>query len=126
MKSIDFCYWLQGWFELFEPPIINQKQIQTIQEHLSLVYQYDKEIIPFCAELQGLLLFVQPVELDAATTQKIKNRLNETFLKQIDSRYTPQEHAALNAIHKPEMFTHEWMTTDDNGNKLPPRVFAKC
>jgi len=100
MKSIDFCYWLQGWFELFDPPIINQKQIQTIQEHLSLVYQYDKEIIPFCAELQGLLLFVQPVELDAATTQKIKNRLNETFLKQIDSRYTPQEHAALNAIHQ--------------------------
>lgn len=127
MKSVDFCYWLQGWFELFTPEKISSEQVKTIKAHLDLVYEHNsKEMLPFCAELQGLFQFTSLTEFDEVLTQKIKERLSDTFLNHIDSRYSPHQHALLDTIHSAPMFSEEWSTTDDNGNKLPPGVRAKC
>ena len=41
MKSVEFCYWLQGLFELGEPKSLNEKQTELIRRHLSMVFSHE-------------------------------------------------------------------------------------
>jgi hypothetical protein len=50
MKSRDFCYWLQGYFEIHgnrpvcEPEStyhLNESQIQMIKNHLAMVFKHE-------------------------------------------------------------------------------------
>lgn len=48
MKSRDFCYWLQGFFELYgagpkrhDDMALNGYQVEMIKRHLALVFQHD-------------------------------------------------------------------------------------
>jgi hypothetical protein len=42
MESKDFCYWLQGFFELSEPnKPLTTEQVQIIKNHLKLVFLYE-------------------------------------------------------------------------------------
>ena len=48
MKSRDFVFWLQGFFELNEPESdpkgLTPYQVKMIKAHLSLVFQHDADI----------------------------------------------------------------------------------
>lgn len=50
MKSVEFCYWLQGLFELENPKTLNAKKTQSIRKHLQLVFKH--EIDPSYPESQ--------------------------------------------------------------------------
>lgn len=41
MKSRDFCYWLQGFFELTEGNAVTEVQIATVKKHLALVFAHE-------------------------------------------------------------------------------------
>ena len=41
MKSVEFCYWLQGLFEVGEPVTLNEKQVELIKRHLNLVFIHE-------------------------------------------------------------------------------------
>ena len=41
MKSRDFCYWLQGLFELAEPTTLDDRQVQVIRNHLNMVFYHE-------------------------------------------------------------------------------------
>jgi len=47
MTSRDFCYWLQGFFEIEdesnqpEKVSLNPKQVEMIKRHLSLVFKHE-------------------------------------------------------------------------------------
>lgn len=41
MKTTEFCYWLQGYFELYGPKTIDEKETELIKRHLALVFQHD-------------------------------------------------------------------------------------
>ncbi len=42
MTSRDFCFWLQGYFELAEPCAgLSQKQREVIAAHLALVFKHE-------------------------------------------------------------------------------------
>lgn len=41
MKATEFCYWLQGLFELGEPIGLTDAQVQTIKRHLNMVFIHD-------------------------------------------------------------------------------------
>ena len=41
MKSEQFCYWLQGLFELKNPKELDEVQVKIIKNHLKLVFLYD-------------------------------------------------------------------------------------
>src|SRR5690349_12439712 len=54
MTSRDFCYWLQGYFEVAKPNEISGHQLEAIKAHLNMVFIH--EIDPsFPAEQQGAL-----------------------------------------------------------------------
>ena len=38
MEATDFCYWLQGFFELSEDKKLTPKQVEIIKDHLQLVF----------------------------------------------------------------------------------------
>ena len=42
MYSVDFCYWLQGYFELTEgDQPLTKRQVQVIKNHLHLVFKHE-------------------------------------------------------------------------------------
>lgn len=41
MTSVNFCYWLQGYFEVAKPETIDKAQVELIQKHLSMVFAYE-------------------------------------------------------------------------------------
>jgi len=45
MTSRDFCYWLQGYFEVTsvgpDPLCLNDIQVACIQKHLNLVFKHE-------------------------------------------------------------------------------------
>jgi hypothetical protein len=41
MKAVEFCYWLQGLFEVGEPTSLSEKQTDLIKRHLNMVFVHD-------------------------------------------------------------------------------------
>lgn len=41
MKATEFCYWLQGMFELTEVKSLNESQTDLIRRHLAMAFQHD-------------------------------------------------------------------------------------
>lgn len=41
MSSRDFCYWLQGFFEVADPEHLTHSQLKMVKKHLSLVFKHE-------------------------------------------------------------------------------------
>lgn len=41
MNSVDFCFWLQGCFEITETNQLTEKQVEVIKNHLNLVFKHE-------------------------------------------------------------------------------------
>jgi hypothetical protein len=41
MKSTEFAYWLQGFFELSESNTLSERQVGIIKNHLNLVFYHE-------------------------------------------------------------------------------------
>lgn len=44
MGTQDFCYWLQGFFELTGQDKLDETQVKMIKEHLALVFKKETTI----------------------------------------------------------------------------------
>lgn len=60
MTTVNFCYWLQGFFELHDDPAkgLNPAQKEIIRQHLAMVFKHDIDprqgSVEHQAELQKL------------------------------------------------------------------------
>jgi len=48
MKTTEFCYWLQGFFELYDASgepnrSLSPQQVQIIKNHLALTFKHDND-----------------------------------------------------------------------------------
>lgn len=41
MRSVEFCYWLQGLFELGNPSSLDAKQTDLVKRHLAMVFTHE-------------------------------------------------------------------------------------
>jgi len=41
MTSRDFCYWMQGFFEIQNPESIEKDKVEMIKKHLNLVFKHE-------------------------------------------------------------------------------------
>lgn len=41
MTSRDFCYWLQGYFEVSNPKMIASEETEAIKNHLAMVFKHE-------------------------------------------------------------------------------------
>lgn len=55
MEAANFCYWLQGMFELCDPQTLDAKQVDLIRRHLQLVFIHDIDPKAGPAEYQAVL-----------------------------------------------------------------------
>jgi len=98
MTPRDFCYWLQGCFELGGKDL-NNKQIEIIASHLKLVFTYNPhpkdEGATFCYFMKGYL------QNNKEFNEKyIKSELNKCFKHEIDPIYGDESmQNQLNEIH---------------------------
>ena len=115
MKTTEFCYWLQGYFEL-GGDTLTTKQISIVNAHLDLVFKYIQltKAKPdagssFCYLLKGMLLAGNP------DVPYIKSELNKCFLHEIDPTYGDQGvQNILNQAHSGDSPKITDMT-DENG-----------
>jgi hypothetical protein len=88
MSNQEFCYWLQGYFELAHEISLNQARVELIavtlsqiNEPLGTFTQWLKKLIEFFAENQN-----KP-EIFAYFTPEIQRRLTSIFYHVIDNSY---------------------------------------
>lgn len=41
MTSRDFCYWLQGFFEIVNPKTVSEEELIKIKNHLAMVFKHE-------------------------------------------------------------------------------------
>lgn len=41
MKADNFCYWLQGFFEISKPTDLDAESLEIIKRHLAMVFYTD-------------------------------------------------------------------------------------
>lgn len=41
MKSRDFCYWLQGYFEISGKAALTENQVEIVSKHLNMVFVHE-------------------------------------------------------------------------------------
>ena len=41
MNAIDFCFWLQGYFEIHGKADVTPEQAEIIKNHLNLVFKHE-------------------------------------------------------------------------------------
>lgn len=88
MNSTCFCYWLKGFFEIYNPVLISGKEIEIINDHLRIITKDDELDMPkgdflspndFVIWLEG---FVEgKKEITFAGTKRISDKLNSVFNK---------------------------------------------
>lgn len=101
MTSRDFCYWLQGSFEINGVKNFDSAQTDMIKKHMKLVFEYDKTPSKFVNWLEGYLQASNDI-LTPADCKKIGERLGEEFQHVIDPQYGDEKvQSDLNVIHNP-------------------------
>ncbi len=55
MTARDFCYWLQGLFELGKPSELNAEQTEVVRRHLALVFKHEIDPLAGPPEHQAAL-----------------------------------------------------------------------
>lgn len=87
MTSQSFTYWLQGWFELTNPAVINSKVFEQIKDHITLVNINDRS--GFVWFLLGIL--EDRTSLNKKVTESVKNALKNEFNKVTPDRELPRD-----------------------------------
>lgn len=41
MNSVDFCYWLQGYFEVSDVEQLGLRETKIVKDHLNLVFLHE-------------------------------------------------------------------------------------
>ena len=116
MTSVEFCYWLQGFFELDQPRVLTVQHVECIKRHVSLTEEVKHDDSPrqvkeFRAWLKTSLEWMDPS--DPHHVQKVQSKLDQCFAHVIDKLYG--EDGKLNAVHTPPHLR------PDNGSGIRPR-----
>lgn len=81
MTNREFCYWLQGLFELRRgDAVFSPEQLRKLRNHVNLVKHVEGTLAPFPAKVEKMLDAVdRGFALDAATMAAIKRSLDRQF-----------------------------------------------
>ncbi len=97
----EFCYWLQGYFEISHTPVITsyivdsiELELNSISEPLGLYTSWLKKVVDFINKKNNHSMVIKHYE------SAIKNNLNNIFKHVIDNSYdTPHSQETLDNIH---------------------------
>lgn len=81
MTSRDFCYWLQGFFEIngLEGEIkISDNQSKIIQAHLNLVFKHEIDVDNFRNKTEKEIKEYEEIHKGAKSTTKFVDKIEES------------------------------------------------
>jgi hypothetical protein len=97
MKSIEFMYWLQGYFEVSDSESLTKEQVQKVRNHLKMAEITEgREQLPFCHWLNGVLDMIPSNEMTKEQCSVIKNKLNFVFDHVVDRKINEQNNIPSN------------------------------
>lgn len=100
MTNKEFCYWLQGYFELDGSiESLSEAQLIIIKNHINLVKANDKILGEFTSWLEGAIDISESPTTRAKLTKLAQSKLSSVFEHTIDPSY--KEPAALSKLHGP-------------------------
>jgi len=94
MRTNEFCYWLQGFFELnMHVDSLSEMQLKLIRGHLRLVTETEKQLSGFPLWLDGFLKGLDcgngsMIALNKKPTNEIEEELAKFFKNVIDNSYS--------------------------------------
>lgn len=100
MNSTSFAYWLQGFIEINNPPIIIAQELTIIKDHLKIIIKDDEfagtkgpYLSPnnFVMWLDGLVNGNGLIMLESKHTSLLKSKLNSVFNKITPDRSNGEE-----------------------------------
>ncbi len=103
MKAFEFCYWLQGLFEINNPRDLGVNQVDLIQKHLEMVYVHEKEqskYLDFCKHLTGYFKISGRGDVERFVMNNIKRELDKLFEHVIVKK---EEKVNFSSYQKPGM-----------------------
>jgi hypothetical protein len=101
MRQRDFCFWLQGAFELYAPVGLGEAQVDCVRKHLDLVRESQKDVRRpnphdgFIKSLRVILLDAMVLQGDRLSI--VKQLLDAEFIH-IDAN-TEGDQDAMDDIH---------------------------
>ena len=103
MKATEFCYWLQGCFEMAKPDYLTRDAMRTVGAHLELVANADPAHDNIFVSWLSMYITAQTGlrTLTVEETDKIKRHLAAQFKHVIDPSYGGDK-AELQAVHDGE------------------------
>ncbi len=105
MKSRDFCYWLQGYFELSAPcnslaTDLSVEQSGIVRQHLNMVLIHEgPQANPFCHWLHGFFQGIVGQRASEEQVALIQRRLTDVFVHEIDPSFPAKQQADLVTAH---------------------------
>jgi hypothetical protein len=111
MTARDFCYWLQGFFEIYNRPIdkLTYYQVVIIEKHLKMVTVCEPQTTNrFYVFIKNTLNFLKDDNgsLSKSAIDLIRLKLNNEFIHVIDpSMGDEQQLAVLNKLHNGDKTT---------------------
>lgn len=92
MKTNEFCYWLQGLYELQQPDELSRQQLSLIKGHLRLVIETEGKLLGFPLWLDGFFKGIdlehgELISLTKKPTHLIGDELAKYFQCVIDHSY---------------------------------------
>lgn len=89
MTNQEFCYWLQGYFEISRESSLNERKVLLIASQLEKITE---PLGIFTGWLQEVILYFEKLNYQTETlrcfTDLIKSNLNSIFFHVIDNSYT--------------------------------------
>lgn len=105
MNYENFCFWVQGYFELSKNETIDQNQLEMIINHLNLAKEVEKnKPHSFITWLVGFLdeANLETIGLRHEQVIAIRNKLNDCFQHEIDPKYNKLgDKNKLDNLHSP-------------------------
>lgn len=97
MHEFQFCYWLQGLFEILHPEHLDTNQVNCIKQHLELVEHKNGQ---FCNWFEGFIDSRGIEPWNNSTISKVQERLSNEFRTIIDPSYPPEIQEQLYTAHR--------------------------
>lgn len=91
MTSRDFCYWLQGYFEIHDNAEnigLNARQASVIKAHLSMAFKHEIDPSMGSPEHQAELQKIHDNDGDNKKIEELEKQMKEFMTKKFDPHST--------------------------------------
>lgn len=87
MKSVEFCYWLQGMFEINPPSVgLSKEQVSIIKKHLDMVFYHEIDNSYPSEQQDALNKFHNEIKQPVEVKQEVKQEVKPQYIPNVGEK----------------------------------------